>query len=67
MRYQNSNDGVSPKCFASFIRTHPNWPYDERDYYLSKLYQFLMVIFDETDRVFEPSGGANEVGVKIEG
>ena len=56
---------LSPKCCASFIRTYPEWPYDERDYYLSKLYQFLLVILEEKYDFFNVSG-SNRLGMLVE-
>src|SRR5713101_1649334 len=34
---------MSPESCASFIRANPQLPITERDYYLSKLFQFLYV------------------------
>lgn len=57
---------LSPKCCASFVRTHPAWPYDERDYYLSKLYQFVLAVLDAKFSVWESSSRADEIGRKVE-
>lgn len=56
---------LSPKCCASFIRTNPDWPYDERDYYLSKIYQYVLAVLDSRFKVWDSNQG-NEVGKRVE-
>ena len=41
---------LSPECYASFIRANPELPITERDYFLSKLFQFFyQSLLDEAD------------------
>ena len=44
---------LSPLCCASFLRANPALPITERDYYLSKLFQFLRVAC--MDELADPS------------
>lgn len=37
---------LSPKCCASFLRAYSNLPVDQRDYYLSKLFQFIYLTLE---------------------
>jgi hypothetical protein len=37
---------LSAKCCASFLRAHSSLPVDERDYYLSKLFQFIYLTLE---------------------